>query len=179
MKNSLIVLVLAIIVIVAVGGYYVSRGSGSSTVSQSGGTCIGTNGQPCGATSTVNQTGTINTAPAINFTVSMMHSPAVGDYLVNGSGFTLYYFKLDTQNSGTSACNGGCAITWPAFYTNNLVLPAGFNLANFSTITRSDGTKQLAYDGWPLYTYAHDTAAGEMNGQGVGGVWYAFNMSVP
>ncbi|MDQ8047342.1 MAG: hypothetical protein REI11_22235, partial [Patulibacter sp.] len=30
-------------------------------------------------------------------------------------------------------------------------------------------------DGRPIYTYAADTKAGDVTGQGVGGVWYAVN----
>jgi predicted lipoprotein with Yx(FWY)xxD motif len=32
-------------------------------------------------------------------------------------------------------------------------------------ITRDDGTKQVAYKGVPLYHFAQDTAAGDINGQ--------------
>ena len=31
---------------------------------------------------------------------------------------------------------------------------------------------QVTYNGWPLYFYAGDTAPGDTNGQGQGGVWY-------
>ncbi|MER7248859.1 hypothetical protein [Kribbella sp. NPDC000426] len=41
-----------------------------------------------------------------------------------------------------------------------------------STVTRSDGTKQLAINGLPLYLFAGDSAAGEAKGQAVGGVWW-------
>ena len=37
-------------------------------------------------------------------------------YLVNQTGFTLYYFKMDPGN-GTSTCSGGCVTLWPPFYT--------------------------------------------------------------
>jgi hypothetical protein len=36
-------------------------------------------------------------------------------------------------------------------------------------ITRSDGTKQVTYDGHALYYYSGDTAAGQTNGQGIDG----------
>ena len=38
---------------------------------------------------------------------------------------------------------------------------------------RSDGTFQLVAGDWPLYTFAGDEAAGDVNGQGSGGVWFA------
>jgi len=41
------------------------------------------------------------------------------------------------------------------------------------TLTRSDGSVQVTYNGWPLYTYNHDMAAGDTNGQGYKSLWYA------
>jgi predicted lipoprotein with Yx(FWY)xxD motif len=43
-----------------------------------------------------------------------------------------------------------------------------------STITRTDGTRQLTYNGHPLYTYIADTAPGQANGNNInlnGGLW--------
>jgi predicted lipoprotein with Yx(FWY)xxD motif len=55
-------------------------------------------------------------------------------------------------------------------------LPSGLSASNFSTIT-IDGIKQLTYDGHPLYRYSGDSKSGDINGEGIGGVWYAFNIS--
>jgi predicted lipoprotein with Yx(FWY)xxD motif len=40
------------------------------------------------------------------------------------------------------------------------------------TITGVDGSTQVTLNGWPLYYYAGESAAGDTNGQGVGGVWW-------
>jgi predicted lipoprotein with Yx(FWY)xxD motif len=45
-------------------------------------------------------------------------------------------------------------------------------MSKFSTITRTDGTTQVTYNGWPLYYYAKDQQAGDTTGEGVGSVWY-------
>ena len=48
------------------------------------------------------------------------------------------------------------------------------------TITRTDGTTQVTYDGHPLYTYAADTAPGQAKGNGLnasGGVWHEMTVS--
>ena len=45
----------------------------------------------------------------------------------------------------------------------------GLTASKFTTITRSDGTKQLAYNGKPLYGFASRSAPGDTTGQGVGG----------
>jgi predicted lipoprotein with Yx(FWY)xxD motif len=40
------------------------------------------------------------------------------------------------------------------------------------TITATDGSTQVTLNGWPLYYYAGDSAAGDTAGQGVNEVWW-------
>ena len=40
-------------------------------------------------------------------------------------------------------------------------------------IPRDDGLGQLTYLGSPPYYYSGDSAPGDRNGDGVGGVWFA------
>ena len=97
---------------------------------------------------------------------------SLGDTLVDGMGKTLYVFENDAD--GKSTCNGACASTWPPLMvTGDPVLGDGLDKSLFTVITRDDGTKQVAVAGQPLYTYAPDTKAGDVNGQGVGNLWYA------
>jgi hypothetical protein len=52
--------------------------------------------------------------------------------------------------------------------------------SKLGTITRSDGAKQVTYNGHPLYLFSKDTKAGDTNGQGVtafGAAWFALNSS--
>ncbi|TMK56570.1 MAG: hypothetical protein E6G60_18020, partial [Actinobacteria bacterium] len=35
-----------------------------------------------------------------------------------------------------------------------------------------NSSKQVAYNDHLLYTYSGDSSAGQMNGQGIGGVWH-------
>jgi hypothetical protein len=46
-------------------------------------------------------------------------------------------------------------------------------------VKRPDGTEQVTYKGMPLYTFAHDTAPGQANGQGIKdvGTWTAVTTS--
>jgi len=97
---------------------------------------------------------------------------AVGTYLTGEDGKTLYVFSKDTT-PGKSACSGDCAGNWPPF-----TLDAGESAVDgtgvsgkIDTITRDDGTKQVTYNGKPLYYFAGDSAAGQTNGQGVAGLW--------
>jgi len=98
---------------------------------------------------------------------------ASSQMLVNAQGMTLYLFTPDKKNQ--SNCNGGCAKAWPPLVVPSGVKPptslAGFS-GTFGTATRADGTTQLTYDGAPLYTFAKDAKPGDINGQGVAGVWW-------
>jgi hypothetical protein len=54
------------------------------------------------------------------------------------------------------------------------------NAADVSLISRSNGTKQVAYKGRPLYYYAGDTGPGMTNGQGsdqFGAKWWLISPS--
>jgi predicted lipoprotein with Yx(FWY)xxD motif len=104
-------------------------------------------------------------------------STSLGTVVVTSSGRTVYAFDKDTQNSGKSACNAGCIGLWPAVTTTSST-PTGAGVSGkLGTITRSDGSKQLTLDGRPLYTYAGDSGAGAVSGQGVKGIWWAVTPS--
>jgi predicted lipoprotein with Yx(FWY)xxD motif len=111
-------------------------------------------------------------------TVNVSESADFGPILVNSEGFSLYLFMQDTQNSSTSTCTDadGCTAEWPPLITaEDPVAGEGVDETLLGTITRDDGTLQVTYNGWPLYLYAGDTAAGDTNGQGLdefGGLWY-------
>jgi predicted lipoprotein with Yx(FWY)xxD motif len=102
--------------------------------------------------------------------VSVSHTSA-GDALAGAGGMTLYIFKADTD--GTSTCTGGCANTWPAFVGDGSQVNAGDGVSGtFGTTTRADGTTQITHGDQPLYYYSGDKAAGDSNGEGIGGVWF-------
>jgi predicted lipoprotein with Yx(FWY)xxD motif len=101
-------------------------------------------------------------------------STSKGTVLVTTGGLTLYWFVNDT--AGQSNCNGSCASYWPPLL-GTAAAASGSSLPHgFGTIKRSNGQVQITYDGHPLYTYKGDTAAGELNGNGLnasGGLWWA------
>jgi predicted lipoprotein with Yx(FWY)xxD motif len=122
-------------------------------------------------TTTTTVSGSVMESP--QYTVDIAYKPTIGFYLTNGTGYTLYIFTHDTPGNGTSTCTGACLQIWPAFYSSALKLAPGLNATSFTVITRPDGAKQLAYNGWPLYYYAPDKAPGDTNGQGFKNIWFA------
>ncbi len=106
-------------------------------------------------------------------TVNVAEVGTFGQALVDAEGRSLYLFTNDTQNSGTSSCTGDCLVEWPPLFTDGEpVAGEGVDAAMLGTITLPDGTSQVTYNGWPLYYFHEDTAAGDTNGQGLGGVWF-------
>lgn len=99
-------------------------------------------------------------------------STSLGSVLTGVGGKTLYFFASDV--SGVSSCtSAACVGNWPVFYKDpaTMKLGTGLTATDFTTITRPDGNKQLAYKGWPLYYYINDTKAGDVTGENVNNVW--------
>ena len=91
--------------------------------------------------------------------------------LTNAKGFTLYSFAPDTPTS--SKCYGSCAVYWPPV-TGTTAAGQGLP-GKVATITRTGGSRQLTYNGHPLYTYIGDTAPGQARGNNLnlnGGLWH-------
>lgn len=109
------------------------------------------------------------TALADHHAVKVAKHDKVGSYLTDAKGMALYVFKKDSP--GKSACAGDCVAKWPLYYREK-VGAGGLKDADFATITREDGQKQTTYKGMPLYYFAGDKAANDVNGQGVREVWY-------
>jgi predicted lipoprotein with Yx(FWY)xxD motif len=98
-------------------------------------------------------------------TVISTQAGSAGAFLTAGSGRAVYLWAADGMNM--SACSGACAAAWPPVpATGTLTAAGGAKASDLGTITRSDGTKQVTYDGHPLYYFVGDSAAGQTNGQG-------------
>ena len=105
-------------------------------------------------------------------------SSSAGTFLTDG-GRAVYLWVKDS--SGMSACSGACAGAWPPVTTSGAVTASGAAKASdLGTITRSDGTRQVTYDGHPLYFFAGDSGAGMASGQGsdsFGAKWWLVSPS--
>jgi predicted lipoprotein with Yx(FWY)xxD motif len=96
-------------------------------------------------------------------------STPLGDILVNAKGFTLYAFDPDGTDTAASQCTDACADVWPALIgKKKQKVGKGLDQSLFGI----GGGGQVAYNDHLLYLFANDTAAGQTNGQGVGGVWH-------
>jgi predicted lipoprotein with Yx(FWY)xxD motif len=108
--------------------------------------------------------------PAGDATV-VLGETTLGMVLVDAEGMTLYGFTADTE--GISTCYDECEQNWPPLIGDaSATLGDGLDASLLTVVERTDGTTQLKYGDWPLYYFAADTAAGDTNGQGVGGVWF-------
>jgi predicted lipoprotein with Yx(FWY)xxD motif len=112
-------------------------------------------------------------------TVITTASSSGGAFLVDGSGRAVYLWVKDTGN--TSTCSGACASAWPPVTATGSVTAAGSaSASDLGTSTRPDGTKQVTYNGHPLYYYAGDSGAGMASGQGsdsFGAKWWLVSPS--
>ena len=86
--------------------------------------------------------------------------------LVDLKGRGLYTYAADTE-PGRSRCDAQCAILWPP-----LLAPADAHpRPPFSTVVRSDGTRQWAWKAQPLYRWRGDRKRGDAGGDGVAKDW--------
>ena len=84
------------------------------------------------------------------------------------SKMSLYTF--DKDKDGASVCYEDCAVNWPPYLGQ-----AGEEASmgeGWSLVPRQDKSLQWAYQGKPLYMFKGDTKAGDVSGDGKGGVWH-------
>ncbi len=109
------------------------------------------------------------------YSINLAINDTLGTYLVNQTGFALYYFMNDAPGNGISNCSGKCAEIWPPFYAKNITVAKNLNTTDFTSQIREDGRWQTAYRGWPLYLYSKDTKPKDVYGQGFNKVWSIVN----
>ena len=151
---------------------------GSASVSASASTDATTSSAPATASQAASSTQT----PPI-YEVKTGKVKGLGKVLVDGQGLTLYLFVPD-KHSGHSTCYGKCADGWPPLLlptgASSPVAGSGVKKSLLGTTRRKDGTVQITYNKWPLYTWVIDSAPGDATGQGInnlGGVWYVLSPS--
>ena len=163
---AIAVLALAII---AAGCGSSSNNNSSTSASGGGGGLYGGGGSSSKAAAPATGGGAAVIAVATN--------PKLGKILVDSKGMTLYYFEKDKKGGTSSTCSGACASVWPPVTTSGTPKAQnGAQASKLGTIKRSDGSTEVTYNGWPLYTYASDTKPGDAKGNDLkqfGATWYA------
>jgi predicted lipoprotein with Yx(FWY)xxD motif len=96
----------------------------------------------------------------------------LGEIVVDAEGRTLYVFLVDEGSDST--CYDDCEASWPPLTVDgDPAAGEGIDASLLGTSEREDGSVQVTLDGHPLYYFAADETPDDMNGQGVGDVWYA------
>lgn len=110
-------------------------------------------------------------AHAAGTEVGVAQSEAHGAYLVDAEGMSLYVYLRDSD--GESDCYYHCADAWPPLLTDDTPIALeGVDVELLGTTERTDGSVQVTYAGWPLYTFGQDEGAGDVAGQGVNDIWF-------
>ncbi len=152
--------------------------SGSSTSTSSPATSGPASSSPAAAAPSSSPATTSQAGSAATVSLAAI-SGIPGKALVGSNGRTLYLFQAD--KNGTSACSGACAAAWPPdTVTGAPQAGSGVGQSLLGTITRADGTRQVTYNGHPLYYFTADSAGGTAHGQGVkafGAEWYVVGVS--
>lgn len=162
----------AAVTVAACGSSAATSPSGSSSPAAAG-----------GASSAAASSGSASNAGATSsVTVSAKSVSGLGTVLVNQKGQTLYMLTSEKGGKITCTASNGCLHAWP-----EINLPSGAKAATagsgvqsslLGTVKGGAGKTEVTYNGWPLYTYFGDSAAGQANGQGIsnfGGTWYVLN----
>jgi predicted lipoprotein with Yx(FWY)xxD motif len=111
--------------------------------------------------------------------VKVAESKEYGKYLTDGTGRALYLFEGDTKGDGQSkpevSCKSDCLDRWPPFYVESG--PQAGDMADASKLStvEHDGKMMVTYNGWPLYYFVDDAAAGDTKGHDIeefGSEWY-------
>jgi len=97
---------------------------------------------------------------------SYMANSSIGPVMTTTRGMTVYTF--DKDQPGRSNCYDACAKRWPPVTADGYAQEYG----RMSLVSRTNGQRQWAYDGNPLYTYAEDSMRGDVKGDDVGSVWH-------
>ncbi|MFE5922339.1 hypothetical protein [Streptomyces sp. NPDC056468] len=118
----------------------------------------------------------VQEAPPRWIQLSAVTTPTLGSpHLININQAALYRFDEDTAQPSQSNCNDACATKWPpvTIQKGGKVYLAGVQHNQVGAIRRQDGQIQITVGGWPVYRFSGDAKPGDLNGQGVGGTWFA------
>jgi predicted lipoprotein with Yx(FWY)xxD motif len=124
------------------------------------------------------------TAPASEgVTVEARKVDGLKTVLVDSKGFTLYVLVPEKKTAFSAVqwtCTGECVKSWRPLTVPAGATPApghGLSASLLSSAKRPEGTVQVTYNGFPLYTFKGDNSPGEANGLDQRNGWYLISPS--
>jgi len=122
----------------------------------------GSSGTSTSSTPPASSTATSSPRPA---SVVGTKTTSLGTFLVDAKGRALYLW--DADHGSMSACSGACAQAWPPLTAIGTPKASGqVKSSLLGTTKRADGSREVTYDGHPLYYFEGDTTPGQTTGQG-------------
>ena len=123
-------------------------------------------------------------APASSAATRAVHAPALLEVLavpgygrVLGNAKHLSLYVLSSEQGTKQVCTGKCLKLWPPVLVGAKVkavsLGAGVT-GHVGLVARSATTKQVTFNGYPLFGFAGDTGPHQSRGEGIkafGGTW--------
>jgi len=116
--------------------------------------------------------GTASAPASMSGAVLSVAQSSAGEIVVGDKGLSVYAWTKDTKDAGTSACTAACLTTGPPVTSTTATPTVSGVTGKIGTIPTADGKMQVTINGMPVYYYSKDQAAGDIMGQGVGGLWY-------
>ena len=104
------------------------------------------------------------TAGSRSPTVGVDRIDGIGAVLVDDQGAALY--TTDEEADGKIRCTGDCLAFWTPLPAESPTTAAESVDGKLADIKRPDGTRQVTFDGRPLYRFAEDGGAGKVTGDG-------------
>ena len=142
---------------------------GSSGGSKSGGTGADTSStKPADTSST--------SAPGAKDTLQLVDT-SLGKVIAGADGKVLYLYTPD-GTAAVSTVPAAVLQAWPPVVVKAApTVGTGLDQSKVSTGTQPSGAKWVRYNGHLLYGFTGDASPGDINGNGISGVWHAVNAS--
>jgi predicted lipoprotein with Yx(FWY)xxD motif len=115
--------------------------------------------------------------PAAAQVVIKAGATKLGPTAVDAEGHTLYMSVLDSTDPPKSVClSRQCVGAWTPVALADGQRPlagAGVDQAELGALVRPDKITQATLGGWPLYRFVQDQKPGDVQGEGLKGIWHA------
>jgi predicted lipoprotein with Yx(FWY)xxD motif len=149
-----------------------AKATGDATYPAAGGT---SSHQPVQTAPGPQPSSNIGADPSIGAIVMIVERTNIGYVMAEASSQVVYTYAKD-KKGGAPTCTGSCAATWLPVTGVPQAGPADHFPGTFGLVTRSDGVKQVTYNGYPLYTLKGAPFM-STKGNGVDDLWHVIMLS--